>query len=213
MFWKHESVIPARTHAFGSTITLSQLMAGGLLLVLLTFSACLQNNAVPTIQDQKGTSPSTSSPILTARSITPSPTSNLTPTMQKGTPTLQSITVSPTSRPTQGHTIITPTPVNSSAPRNHVPSGSSPLFVSITFTTSTTFDQAVAILKTAGGTPYPWTCDDPRTPVPPSLAQQRADFLSSHQLRLSYPDDNQLQLIASSPQVASVDPYPAYMCP
>jgi hypothetical protein len=199
MFWKPRGVIPTHTRAFSSSATLSHLIVGGLLLALLPFSACLHNDAAPTAQSQ--------------RRIPPSPTSKLTPIAQKRTPTPQRITGSPTSNPTQEPKIITPTPGNNSPQHNHVPPGTFQLFASITFTPSTTFDQAVAILKAAGQTPYPWICDDPRTPVPPSLAQQRTEFLSSHQLRLSYPNDNQLNQIASSPQVVSVDPYPAYICP
>ena len=85
-----------------------------------------------------------------------------------------------------------------------------PLFASIVFTPATTFDQAVAII---GGDPYPWTCDEPRSPVAPSLAEQRAAFATAHWLLISYPQWNQLMRIAAAPQVVSVEAAPLYPCP
>jgi hypothetical protein len=84
------------------------------------------------------------------------------------------------------------------------------LFASITFTSATTFDQAVAVL---GGALYPWTCDDPPTPVPPSPADQRAAFTGSHMLLVSYPTWDHLVQIAASPLVVSVDGTSLYQCP
>jgi hypothetical protein len=84
-----------------------------------------------------------------------------------------------------------------------------PLFARITFTPTTTYDQAVAILD---HDPYPWNCDDPRTPIPPSLAEQRAAFASLHTLLISYPGWELLKRIASSPRVTSVDGIALYMC-
>jgi hypothetical protein len=87
------------------------------------------------------------------------------------------------------------------------------LFASVTFTGATTYEQAVALLSEAGTIPYPWTCDDPRTPVPPPPDQLRAAFASSHQLLLSYPMDDQVNRLAASTLVLSVDVAPLYMCP
>jgi hypothetical protein len=103
----------------------------------------------------------------------------------------------------------TPLPLH----RNHVTPGTYPLFVRITFTETTTYEQATATLQAAGQNEYPWTCDDPRTPVPPPLADRRAAFAASNFLLISYPmDDNQLDQLAASAQVVSVDAYPVYMC-
>lgn len=93
--------------------------------------------------------------------------------------------------------------------------GSMPLFVRVTFDSATTYDQASAIL-TAGphpANPYPWTCDDPRTPTPPSPAELRAAFDSTHALYLSYPTWDQVTRIASSEDVVAVDGAALYMCP
>jgi hypothetical protein len=97
--------------------------------------------------------------------------------------------------------------------RNHVTPGSAPLFVRVTFTSATTFDQATAILQSAGQAPYPWTCDDPRTPTPPSLDEQRAAFNASHYLFISYAQDSSLNQIASDGRVLSIDAAPMFMCP
>lgn len=85
-----------------------------------------------------------------------------------------------------------------------------PLFASITFTVDTTFDQATAILR---GHVYPWTCDEPRSNDPPPLAEQRANFAAWHGLLMSYPTWDELEHIASSPQVVSVEGTPLYPCP
>jgi hypothetical protein len=91
---------------------------------------------------------------------------------------------------------------------NATPS-SIPFVVAVRFRPSTTFDQAVAIL---GSTRYPWGCDDPRTPIPPSLDEQRAAFDTSHTLFIEYPSWDQLTHIAASPQVTSVDGVALYQC-
>jgi hypothetical protein len=137
------------------------------------------------------------SPTLASQGSTPTPT-------RKSAQISQSITPPPTRKPTLAR---------SSTQRDHVPPGTSPLFARITFTTSITYDQAVAILTAAGDSPYPWTCDNPRTPTPPPLAQLRAAFASSHQLLVSYPSDSLLNQLASSSQVVSVDAVPLFMCP
>lgn len=85
-----------------------------------------------------------------------------------------------------------------------------PLFASIIFTPSTTYEQAVAII---GGDPYPWTCDEPRSNIPPPLSERQQAFASTHALLISYPVWDQLQRIASSPSVVMVEGTPLYPCP
>lgn len=85
-----------------------------------------------------------------------------------------------------------------------------PLFASITFTADTTFDQATAILR---GHVYPWICDEPRSNEPPPLAEQRANFAAWHGLLMSYPTWDDLEHIASSPQVVSAEGTALYPCP
>jgi hypothetical protein len=97
--------------------------------------------------------------------------------------------------------------------RNHVTPGTDPLFVRVTFAETTTYEQAIASLQAVGQREYPWTCDDPRTPVPPPLAERRAAFARSHFLLIDYPSDAQLNQLATLPQVTSIDAYPSYMCP
>ncbi len=194
MFWKRGNCILART-----TTATPRLIIGGLALAFLILSACQQDS--PTSVSQ-GITPTNRS-VQIAQNTIPTLTSS---------PTLVSQGISPTSVSKSAQSIPS-TPTRISAQRNHIPSGTSPLFARITFTTPTTYDQAVAILTAAGDTPYPWTCDDPRTPTPPSLAQQRAAFASLHQLLVSYPSDSLLNQLASSSQVVSVDAAPLYMCP
>lgn len=105
-----------------------------------------------------------------------------------------------------------PTPGGTSSQRNHVHDPST-LSVSVTFTASTTYDQAVTAFKAAGENLYPWNCDDPRTPTAPSVSQQRITFASSHMLFIFYPTFPELDTLAASPQVLSIDPYPLSMCP
>lgn len=85
-----------------------------------------------------------------------------------------------------------------------------PLSASIIFTADTTYDQATAILR---GHVYPWTCDEPRSNVPPSVAEQRANFATSHSLNMFYPAWDELVRIAASPQVVSVEGGALYPCP
>ncbi len=174
MVWKYESGMLARTRLLRTPTVTQLLIIGGLVLALLTLSACQQ--ASPPLASQGSTS----------------------------TPTSKSAQISQRS---------TPTPARSSTQRNQIPPGTSPLFARITFTTSTTYEQAVAILTAAGDSPYPWTCDNPRSPTPPPLAQLRAAFASSHQLLVSYPSDSLLNQLASTSQVVSVDAVPLFMCP
>jgi hypothetical protein len=84
------------------------------------------------------------------------------------------------------------------------------LFASVTFTTDTTYDQAVAIMR---GHVYPWTCDEPRSNTPPPLSVQRANFATWHGLLMSYPTWEELLRIASAPQAVSVEGTPLYPCP
>ena len=189
MVWKYEGGMLARTRSLRTTIATQLLLIGGLVLALLTLSACQQD----------------SSP-LASQGIMPTPTNRSPQIAQNTTPTLMSC-------PPLASQDITRTPTRSSTQRNYIPPGTSPLFARITFTTSTTYNQAVAILTAAGGSSYPWTCDNPRTPTPPPLAQLRAPFASSHQLLVSYPCDSLLNQLASSSQVVSVDATPLFMCP
>ena len=85
-----------------------------------------------------------------------------------------------------------------------------PLSASITFTADTTYDQAAAILR---GHVYPWTCDEPRSNVPPSVAEQLANFAAWHSLNMFYPAWDELVRITSSPQVVSVEGGALYPCP
>jgi len=189
MVWKYESGMLARSRSLRTPTARPLLIIGGLVLALLTLSACQQD-----------------SPTLASQGSTPTPTS-------KSAQISQSITPTPTRKPTLTNQGSTPTPARSSTQRNDIPPGTSPLFARITFTTSTTYEQAVAILTAAGDSPYPWTCDNPRTPTPPPLAQLRAAFASSYQLLVSYPSDSLLNQLASSSQVVSMDAAPLFMCP
>ncbi len=85
-----------------------------------------------------------------------------------------------------------------------------PLSASITFTADTTYDQATAILR---GHVYPWTCDEPRSNLPPSTAEQLANFARWHSLNMFYPAWDELVRIASSSQVVSVEGGALYPCP
>ena len=102
-------------------------------------------------------------------------------------------------------------PEKNPSQRNHVRDPSI-LSVSVTFIPSTSYDQAVAFLKAARENLYPWNCDDPRTPTAPTVAQQRAAFVSTHRPVIFYPDLPG-DTLASSPQVLSIDPHPLYICP
>lgn len=88
-----------------------------------------------------------------------------------------------------------------------------PLFVRITFAPSTTYEQAVAALETVPKEPYPWTCDEPRSNLPPPPAERKSTYDTTHSLLLSYATWEQLTQIASLPQVVSVDGTYVYPCP
>jgi hypothetical protein len=114
----------------------------------------------------------------------------------------------------------TPTQVSTSTPDplariHNVGPNNIPLFVRITFTPSTTYAQAVAILATGSHPtePYPWTCDEPRSPTPPALPDRQAAYAASHSLLLSYAVWDELVWIASAPQVVAVDGTYVYPCP
>ena len=49
---------------------------------------------------------------------------------------------------------------NNASARNHVPAGTRPQFVRVTFTMSTTYDPARALLISVGQIAYPWSCSD-----------------------------------------------------
>lgn len=114
-----------------------------------------------------------------------------------------------------------PTPTVNPLSRIHnMGPDTAPLFVRVTFTPTTTYQQAVAIVQN-GPTPahvYPWTCDDPRTPTPPSDADLRAAFEGSasfkgaHSVLLSYAPWDAITRIAASPQVVSIEPDALYQC-
>jgi hypothetical protein len=89
------------------------------------------------------------------------------------------------------------------------------LFVRITFTPPTTYEQAVAVLETGPGArpPYPWPCDEPPSPTPPPLSDRQAAYAATHTLLISYPVWDELIWIASAPQVVSVDGTYVYPCP
>lgn len=96
---------------------------------------------------------------------------------------------------------------------SHIHSASAddmPLSASITFTADTTYDQAAAILR---GHVYPWTCDEPRSNIPPSTAEQLANFARWHSLNMFYLAWDELVRIASLPQVVSVEGGALYPCP
>ena len=99
------------------------------------------------------------------------------------------------------------------ASRNHVPTNVAALFVQITFTKNTTYDQAIALLQQVGTGTNPWNCDDPpRNATPPTAEQQRADFESGHTLLISYPTQDQLNQLAQSDLVTSIDAIGVTMC-
>jgi hypothetical protein len=119
-------------------------------------------------------------------------------------------------------TSATATPGSASA-RNHVPAGERPQFARITFTTSTSYDQARALLASVGQTPFPWACSDlyfgtptptvgmyrvlPGTTPPPSAEQDTpAAYAASHQFLVAFPTSQQLSQIAASDEVAAIDP-------
>lgn len=178
------------------------------LALLVLTSACQQGSLA------QNTPILASSPTISSTQSLNPPASSSTPTL---TPHLPGLTPTPHPQkptpptPTPHPQKPTPTPTNNTSQRNHV--HSSTLFASVTFTTSSTYDQAVAALNAAGEDLYPWNCDDPRTPTPPTVSQQRTAFASSHVLFISYPNLPGLDKLASSPQVLSIDPQVLFMCP
>lgn len=111
-----------------------------------------------------------------------------------------------------------PTGTPHSAPIN-VPQGYQGL-VSVTFTSDTTYDQAVAILQSAGmklqvpcPNPGPISADPTVTSRP---IDQRATFAQSHKLTAVGPSgltQTMLHQVASSAQVTAVDKVPLVECP
>ena len=87
---------------------------------------------------------------------------------------------------------------------------SEPLFASVIFTPSTTYEQAVALL---GREPLLWSCDGVPSHVPSGFAAGRAAFATSHTLYISYPYWDLLKRIASSPQVTGIYGFAPYPCP
>jgi hypothetical protein len=98
---------------------------------------------------------------------------------------------------------------------HNVSADSIPLFVRITFTNSTSYDQAVAILESGprGESPDPWGCDDPRSPTPPPYDVRQSAYDGSHALLIEYPAWDELRWLASSPLVIAVDGGAVFMCP
>jgi hypothetical protein len=110
----------------------------------------------------------------------------------------------------------------SPAGRNHVPAGTRPQFARVTFTAATTYEQARALLTSVGTVPYPWACSDlyfgtptptgglysalPLTTPPPSAEQDTPEaFAASHQFLVAYPTGQQINRIAASNLVVSID--------
>lgn len=104
---------------------------------------------------------------------------------------------------------ITATP-NPAAKLRNAPPDSFPIFARITFTPGTTYDQAIALLPQD---PYPWSCDDPATPIPPPPSALRASFDATHTLLVSYPQWDRLTVLARSPRVALIEGTALYPCP
>jgi hypothetical protein len=177
------------TRTFSTHMTPMRLLVGGLALALLVGAVACASGGTSSTHDPK-TSAFRSTSILH-----PSPTSTLHPQLTPST--------------SSDHPTGTDIP-NPLAKIHNATSQNVPLFVSVAFTPATTFDQAVSAL---GGAPYPWTCDDPRTPVPPSLDEQRTIFAGTHTLLLSYPNWEHLVQVAASPLVLSVDGAVLYQCP
>jgi len=113
----------------------------------------------------------------------------------------------PTSTPT---TVSTRTQADALTHIHNASAHNLPLSATVIFTADTTYDQATAILQ---GHVYPWTCDEPRSNVPPPLAEQLANFAKWHSLNMFYPAWDELVRIASSPQVVSVEGGALYPCP
>jgi hypothetical protein len=115
-----------------------------------------------------------------------------------------------------------PSATASRAPVDHVPVDTRPQFARVTFTASTSYDQARALVTSVGQTPYPWACSDlyfgsptpvsgqlriaPLTTPPPSAEQDTpAAYAASHHFLLPYPTQQQLSQLANSQQVTAID--------
>ena len=107
-------------------------------------------------------------------------------------------------------TVSTRTTADALTHIHNASAGNMPLSATITFAADTTFDQATAILR---GHVYPWTCDEPRSNVPPPVAEQLANFAKWHSLNMFYPAWDELVRIAASPRVVSVEGGALYPCP
>lgn len=115
----------------------------------------------------------------------------------------------------RGSATVSKQPVNPLAHIHDITPESMPLFARVTFDPAISYDQALAILvaEPYPAIPYPWLCDDPRTPVPPTLAELRASFATTHAIYLASPTWDQVTRIASTDRVVTVDAAPLYMCP
>jgi hypothetical protein len=111
-----------------------------------------------------------------------------------------------------------PTYVNTVYPRNHVPPNIYWGFVHVTFTAHTTYGQADTILSQVGVYAYPMVnppCGDLREagapiPVPTAMSPEelQADFQQSHSMLVQTDAWEKLNLVAASPGVVSVNPFP-----
>ena len=138
-------------------------------------------------------------------------------TTPSASPTTTAVIASPsvvvthvgTATPTPTPVPPSPTPTVAPLTRIHNASPDSvPLYARITYTITTTYNQAVALLPN-GAT---WNCDGiPRTPFPANYIQTL--YTTSHMLWMSYPTWDVLVQIASSPYVTSVDGEPGSPCP
>jgi hypothetical protein len=180
--------VRTRSRTLSTQTVLTRLLVGGLALVLLVGAVACASAGISSTHD------------LTPPTFVSTRTPPLSPT------SIIRSTLTPSTAPALPGSTDTPNPV---AKIHNATAQDIPLFVSVTFTPPTTFDQAVAAL---GGAPYPWTCDDPRTPVPPSLDEQRAIFTGTHTLLISYPTWERLVQIAASSLVISVDGTALYQC-
>ncbi len=120
-----------------------------------------------------------------------------------------------TATPTMTATATTTATANPEARIHNLSPNSFVLFIRITFTNSTTYDQAVALLGSGPfpTAPDPWGCDDPRSPTPPPNVERESAYDGSHTLLIDSTPWDELLWLASSPQVVSVDAAAVYQCP
>lgn len=139
-------------------------------------------------------------------STLPPPTAT---TSMVASPTIAA-TQTATRSPTSTSTLPTLTPTVDPRSRIHNASPNNvPLFVSISYTSATTYKQAAAILPNG---PYGENCDGvPRTPFPATYPETQ--FRTTHMLLMSYATWNQLLVIAADPHVTSVDGTSLPPCP